>query len=144
MYQKFTFLQKKRFDMSIELLKQVFRSCVSRETCYPFQGDWSPEVLMRGQSDVVALVLQDLLGGVILYCAHFRHYWNQLPDGRQVDLTIEDLEEYITPCVDKVLTKEQILNDETSKISRIPERYNLLKGRILKLLPEMVEYGFDK
>lgn len=130
--------------MNIELLKQVFRACVSKETCYPQQEDWSPGVLMKGQSDVVSLVLQDLFGGVILYCAHFRHYWNQLPDGRQIDLTIEDLEEYITPCVDKVLTKEQILNDTRSNLSKIHERYRLLKERILKLLPEAIGYGFDK
>jgi hypothetical protein len=48
----------------------------------------------RGQCGTTALVLQDWLGGEILAATVSRdgeavgaHYWNQLPDGTEVDLT---------------------------------------------------------
>jgi hypothetical protein len=48
----------------------------------------------RGQCGTTALVLQDWLGGEILAAVVSRdgepvgvHYWNRLPDGKEVDLT---------------------------------------------------------
>lgn len=44
----------------------------------------------RGQCATTALVVNDHYGGRILKCWTEKgeaHYWNELPDGRQVDLT---------------------------------------------------------
>lgn len=50
---------------------------------------WSPSNPAFGQCAVTALVVQDLVGGELVRgsFADGTHYWNRLPDGREVDLT---------------------------------------------------------
>jgi hypothetical protein len=57
---------------------------------------WTPENPSRGQCDITALVVQDLLGGEVLGADVFLdgariegHMWNRLPSGIDVDLTRE-------------------------------------------------------
>ena len=72
------------------------RAAWSRETCDDVDlADWTPGNPARGQCGVTALTVQDLLGGDllvadVLYPDGSRqgvHWWNRLPDGREVDLT---------------------------------------------------------
>lgn len=69
----------------------------SAETCHAtsaYVAGGRPGDRSRGQCGTTALVLQDFLGGQVLVAqvyidgrADGVHYWNRLPDGRQVDLT---------------------------------------------------------
>lgn len=66
----------------------------------------------RGQCGTTALVIQDWLGGEILTAEVSRdgdpvgvHYWNRLPDGKEVDLTCGQFlpsetlgEQQVAPC----------------------------------------------
>lgn len=75
----------------------ALRESWSYETCDPQdQLEWTPDNPARGQCGVTALVLSDLLGGVLLFAEVFEdgvrtgyHYWNRLPTGEDVDLTRE-------------------------------------------------------
>ena len=60
----------------------------SLETSYDPAG-WSEHNSAWGQCAVSALIVQDLLGGELLVgkVNGIEHYWNELPDGRQIDLT---------------------------------------------------------
>lgn len=50
---------------------------------------WSPDNPAAGQCAVTALVVQDVYGGDLLRVVNEgeSHYFNRLPDGREVDLT---------------------------------------------------------
>ncbi|MGY1664757.1 YunG family protein [Geodermatophilus sp. SYSU D00696] len=72
------------------------RAAWCRETCDGSDlADWSPQNPARGQCGATALVLHDLLGGDLLLAEVLLpdgsrqgvHWWNRLPDGREVDLT---------------------------------------------------------
>ena len=77
----------------VGLVKELLRKSWCAETAT--RGKWSPEVPSLNQCAVSALVVQDLLGGELLRCEMTNrdsHYWNRLPDGREVDLTTEQFE----------------------------------------------------
>jgi len=69
----------------------------SVETCHAtseYVAAGRPGDRSRGQCGTTALVLQDLLGGELLVAQvqvngapDGVHYWNQLPGGREIDLT---------------------------------------------------------
>jgi hypothetical protein len=73
-------------------VEQAIRDSWSRDTSE--DDDWSPENAGRGQCDITALVLHDLLGGELLAAGVYvdgerveSHMWNRLPSGIEVDLT---------------------------------------------------------
>lgn len=116
---------------NIILLKQAIRKAWSKETCYPPDRDkWTPENPAFGQCAVTALVVQDFFGGVILYCRHFHHYWNRLPDGTEVDLTKEQFGENANPCLDEIVSREYILESERAREAETAKRYLILKHRL--------------
>lgn len=58
--------------------------------------EWTPENPARGQCDVTAALVQELVGGAVLVAGVIRdgrrverHAWNRLPDGTAIDLTRE-------------------------------------------------------
>jgi hypothetical protein len=76
-------------------LESAIRASWSLETCDPVDRPfWAPDEPSRGQCAVTALVVQDLLGGVLLEAeVHHAdgshqgfHYWNRFA-GVDVDLT---------------------------------------------------------
>jgi hypothetical protein len=74
-------------------LERAIRESWSLDTAEEEDG-WTPENPSRGQCDITALVVQDLLGGDILgadvYLDGERiegHMWNRLVSGVEVDLT---------------------------------------------------------
>lgn len=82
---------------TLRALEDAVRASWSIETCDPVdQHEWSTDNPARGQCGVTALVLSDLLGGVLLEAEVFLggekveyHYWNRLPSGFDIDLTRE-------------------------------------------------------
>lgn len=84
--------------VSLAAAAVAIRSAWCRDTCDEADVDaWSPANPARGQCGVSALTLQDLLGGDLLLAEVLHpdgsqqgwHYWNRLPDDREVDLTRE-------------------------------------------------------
>ena len=76
-------------------LERAIRDSWSLDTADEDDG-WTPENPSRGQCDITALVVQDLLGGDILgadvYLDGERiegHMWNRLASGIDIDLTRE-------------------------------------------------------
>jgi hypothetical protein len=74
-------------------LAGVLRRSWSRDTSYD-PLSWCPENSAWGQCAVTALVLQDLLGGDLMFgeVNGFQHYWNRLPGNSEVDLTLQQFE----------------------------------------------------
>jgi hypothetical protein len=74
-------------------LEHAIREAWSLDTAEEDDG-WTPENPSRGQCDITALVVQDVLGGDILgadvYLDGERvegHMWNRLASGIEIDLT---------------------------------------------------------
>ena len=123
--------------MDLKLLESILQKCWSKETCYPpIQKNWSPKNPALGQCAVTALVIQDYLGGDLLYCKHIHHYWNRLPDGKVIDLTKQQFPKGTKICLDEIRTREYTLKSKIAKKVKTQERYEILKKRVLNLLKE--------
>ena len=79
--------------MTLAKLGQAIRASWSLDTSDD-RDEWSPANPARGQCDITALVVHDLLGGELLTADVYRHgerveahMWNRLPSGIEVDLT---------------------------------------------------------
>jgi hypothetical protein len=72
-----------------EIASVVARSWC-KDTSYDPKG-WSTRNRAWGQCAITALIVQDLLGGRLLRAQvnGHEHYWNLLPDTRELDLTRE-------------------------------------------------------
>ncbi|MEG8946405.1 YunG family protein [Rosettibacter firmus] len=121
--------------MDLETLVSILKKAWSRKTCYlPDQEKWSPDNPAFGQCAITALIIQDFFGGEILYCKHYHHYWNKLPDGRIVDLTKEQFGENANPCPDFIVSRKDILESEGAKKAKTLTRYLMLKRRVTRYL----------
>ena len=76
-------------------LEDAIRESWGPDTVDPDDG-WSEDNPARGQCDVTALVVHDLIGGELVSADVFldgrrimAHMWNRLPSGLDVDLTRE-------------------------------------------------------
>jgi hypothetical protein len=79
-------------------IESAVRAAWSLQSCDESDlDDWSPANPSRGQCGSTALTLHDLLGGDLLVAEVLRadgprqgfHWWNRLPGGVDVDLTLE-------------------------------------------------------
>jgi hypothetical protein len=117
--------------MDIDRLKHALEQAWSKDTCYPpLADDWEAYHPAYGQCAVTVLIVHDYFGGEIPGCDHFHHYWNRLPDGREIDLTKEQFHFNPGICEDKVATREYLLDSESAKKAKTREKYELLKRRV--------------
>jgi hypothetical protein len=108
-------------------VEQAIRASWCRETSC--EADWSEAHPARGQCDVTALLVRELLGGEILIANVLlngrridRHAWNRLPSGLTLDLTREQF-----VCGE---TFEEPVAREPLGLMRARERYALLAERV--------------
>ncbi|MCD6381879.1 MAG: hypothetical protein J7L43_02785 [Candidatus Aenigmarchaeota archaeon] len=127
-------------EVDFKLLEEALKNSWSKETCYPpLQDEWSPERPSLGQCAVTTMVVQDYFGGKLLYCRHYHHYWNMLPDGREVDFTRGQFPKDVKICFDEIRDRNYLLNSEGSKRARTPERYRILKSRVDEYIKRYVK-----
>lgn len=81
---------------------------------------------------MTALVVQDLLGGdLILAEVHVdgvkdgNHYWNRLPDGKEVDLTADQF------LPGEVIVNPRVVYRPPDAPRRFREQYERLRDRVL-------------
>ena len=118
--------------LDIEDLRPILRAAWDAETCDPHDLPWHPDNPARGQCGVTAAVIQDLLGGdLVLGDVHVdgvktgHHYWNRLPDGREIDLTSDQFRP------DEVVTGGEVQPREPRTSGpRLRTQYELLSGRV--------------
>jgi hypothetical protein len=87
---------------------------------------WTSSNPAWGQCAITALVVQDHFGGELLrgQMREGSHYWNRLPDGTDVDLTLQQFTE--SP---EFLNVETRSRDEVLAHPDTASRYNILKRR---------------
>ena len=97
---------------------------------------WAPCLPAFGQCTVTALVVQDIFGGKIVKDAVNDHFWNIFDDGAEADLSREQLPEGIVLKITDERTREYMLTSERSIEAKTSERYNILRGRVRRILGE--------
>ena len=125
--------------MSLKDLEEVFPKAWTGQTSA--YKDWAPKEPSYGQCAVTAVVIQDFMGGEILRCpcnSGSTHYWNRLPDGREVDLTEPQFTGECPANGDipyrhdfELRTKDEIL-----EVKSTYHRYRRLRKRVKKFLRE--------
>jgi hypothetical protein len=89
---------------------------------------WRPDNPSWGQCAITALVVQAMCGGEFLRSTvgGISHYWNRLPDGREVDLTIQQF------GPDAIYDEPPVVRDREYVLSfhATSRRYDLLLERM--------------
>lgn len=117
--------------INLKLLERIFRKVWTKNTCYPpSQTKWSSLNSALGQCAITALIIQDYFGGDILYDKDYDHYWNKLPNCKEIDLTRSQFPKKNSPFNPEIVSREFILKRKSAKRAKTKARYFLLKKRI--------------
>lgn len=102
--------------------------------------EWSPANPARGQCAVTALVVQDLLGGTLLRItvSGESHYFNQLPDGELLDLTLSQFEAPSIGAHCEERSREYVLSYPATVA-----RYSTLLGRFAEEAQHLTRHFQD-
>lgn len=123
-----------------ELMKLAWR----RETSSPLVHDqWRPDDPGKGQDAITALVVQDHLGGELLRADikdYGFHYWNRLPDGREYDLTLEQLPKDRTRPKGQVVARKDVLDSDRAVAKSTRDRYSMLTDRLDDVITQFGRY----
>ncbi|GAA2637007.1 YunG family protein [Paractinoplanes durhamensis] len=129
--------------VELELLRPILRDGWGPDTCDPHDlPDWHPDNPSRGQCGVTALIVHDLLGGELILGEVFvgdtrvgYHYWNRLPDGRDVDLTAEQF------YPQEMVVGGEVQQRPPGPVRRCRQQYEILRQRVLAALNETADRG---
>jgi hypothetical protein len=111
---------------TLDEVRDALRLAWSRATSADPDG-WSQHNPALGQCAVSALIVQDFFGGDLLRAdvGGAGHYWNRLPDGSSIDLTIEQFGE-----VAKIGIEEERPRSYVMSFASTQRRYELLMDRV--------------
>lgn len=113
----------------LKRFRKVLEKTWNKQTSL-FVGNFDPNFPSAGQCYVTAIVVQDLFGGEVIEGAVdcSTHFWNQLPNGKEYDLTSDQFKggDGIHPL------KRRTYWCTRSNVNRNNKRYLLLKKRIIE------------
>jgi hypothetical protein len=120
-------------QLSVEDCRAALRSAWSRETSAD-PRHWSPANPSWGQCAVTALIVQDLFGGSLLRAplTDGSHYWNQLPNGEEVDLTRDQFPDGMQIQEVAERDREYVLSSPDTEM-----RYQQLRSAAARVIPEL-------
>lgn len=122
--------------MSSTELKRLHESLEkvwSSRTCYPSSArNWTSNNPALGQCAVTSLLVQEMFGGQIVFCAALNHFWNILPDGAEVDFTESQFtdQELKYKVIDRSCSIESLMSGDRALKARTKERLELLRSSI--------------
>lgn len=120
--------------MKLSELQEMLRKCWTKGTSGQ-PSKWTPENPAWGQCGVTALVVQDFFGGKLLrgwieseeYIGS--HYWNLLPNGREIDFTWEQFSKDVTRPKGELRSREYVLS-----YPKTVKRYTLFRLAVENLI----------
>jgi hypothetical protein len=118
-------------------IERAVRMSWGEDTYPPDENtQWDPGNPSRGQCGVVAVVLNDILGGELMRGEVLVdgervdfHWWNRLPGGLEIDLTRDQFDAHET-----VTDGIAIVRPPNSEIKRLRAEYELLRRRVFDAL----------
>jgi hypothetical protein len=134
--------------MSLTLadIERIVRASWGADTYPPDASHpWDPDNPARGQCGVVALVVNDLLGGELMRGEiHINgervdfHWWNRMPSGLEIDLTREQFrpEEVVTGAV-------AVTRPPVSAMKRMRAEYDRLRQRVFDAVAVHEAHGAE-
>lgn len=125
------------FERLVQLRSELERVWDARTSTDP--DGWCPGNPARGQCTVAVLLVQDEFGGHILrgLVGGLSHFWNELPDGREVDLTRDQFGVWSVDDVEE-RTREYVLATTREDGVITCDRYAEVVGRLVALRSERV------
>jgi len=122
-------------DMMISVLESVIKGSWDSQTCFPsLRRKWSEDRPAVGQCAVTALLIQDQFGGDIGFNKSKDHFFNILPSGQVIDLTLSQFNLSDPLQADEIKSRDYILYSEAAVKYKTRERYELLRKRVLRAL----------
>ena len=116
-------------------LRAILKGCCTEETSASVS--WHESDPLKGHCDLIALIVQDLRGGEIVkgtlhYGGRPRgHFWNQLPNGSEIDFCDERYEGDSSVAI----TREGVVNLDEFEMEHLgTPRYDLYRERVMRLL----------
>lgn len=112
---------------SVDRIGDIISACWNRRTSYEPER-WSKANRAWGQCAVTALVVQDLLGGVVLrgFVNGIEHYWNRLPNQLEVDLTRVQF-----PSIREIAQVSPVSRESILASAWTTRRYEVLRRRVV-------------
>ncbi|WP_280404026.1 YunG family protein [Nocardia brasiliensis] len=120
-------------SFTLDVIEQALRSSWAADTCSPddvARAPWDFGNPAWGHCDITALVVQDVFGGDLMlgdvYLVEEQrgfHWWNRLPDGAEVDLTLEQFR------LGETVTNGRVVRP-VGPLRRRVEEYELLRRRV--------------
>jgi hypothetical protein len=122
-------------------LDKALRASWAADTCSPDdQAAWQPLNPARGHCDITALIVHDLLGGDLMLGEvylngdqHGFHWWNRLPSGVELDLTLEQFQQ------GQSVTAARVVERPPGPLPRRWDEYLLLRERVVEHLGHLPE-----
>ena len=106
--------------ITLKRLEKAIRGSWGRDTChYKFLWDDKSKVDSAGHCRVCSLIVQDYLGGDILF-SHVKgnkkwtHFWNKL-ENKEVDLTKDQFPKNVTFVKAKIITRKEALKSKRTQ-----------------------------
>ena len=126
-------------NTTFNLVKLAVSSCGSKTTSFSPQN-WNKNNPLLGHCTIVALVVQDFYRGSLLRASlkdtafeyMHSHYWNRLPNGKEIDLTENQFLGQKPRLIGKVRTRKHIISNQETL-----NRYHLFKSKVIKKLNEL-------
>ena len=124
--------------MTLEAVILALRQSWGPDTCAPEDvASWTPDNPSRGQCATTAVVVHDHFGGSLVRGEVIvdgemvdYHWWNRLPDGEQIDLTLEQFGPH-----ERVVGETQV--ERPTGATRLDQQYALLSSRVAARLAEL-------
>lgn len=115
--------------LTIEDVTEAIRASWTADTAAV--SDWSSEHSAVGQCAVSALIIQDYFNGALLrsVVAGASHYWNQLPDGAEVDVSRDQFESFVPEIEPEERERRYVLSFPDTV-----QRYDILRAAVTKRL----------
>jgi len=125
-------MKKNDKKINCKNIKQALQVVWSTETSWTKNFD--PKNPAANQCRVTATVVQTLLGGKILFAIikkrpFISHFWNKLPNGKEIDFTREQFSKNI-----KIPKGRDISFNEALNAPRMEKTYPLLLSKVLAYL----------
>lgn len=126
----------KSFDVaSMQELEAALRRAFDVETCYPNERkDWTRDLPTYGQCAVAALVVQDYLGGEIVYDQENIHFWNRI-EGVDIDFTRDQFDDSVVLQETRIRSRQELLVGPRAEAAETLHRYQLLRERVRRRIP---------
>ncbi len=127
-------------DLTLKQLEKAIRNSWGRDTCYyKFIWDDKHQPESAGHCRVVALIVNDYFGGKFLFSRvignpksikyNYTHYWNVLPEGKEVDFTKDQFPKNLKLTKPRILSRTQMIDN-----TKIERTYSILKKRVAKFI----------